>query len=435
MNQTGLSREIGLLDATMIVVSGVIGGGIFFTPSAVAGHLPNALWIIAVWLVGALIAYAGALTFAELVTRFPQAGGHYVYIREGFGPLWAFLYGWMLLLIIATGALASLALAFGGYLAAFFPLSPVGQKAVGVLIIIGFSALNIFGVKPGARTTTMLTVVKVAALVLMIGLGLFMHPRTAPPTIATLQTTKTMLLGFGAALVPVLFSYGGWQQLNFLAGEVRAPERRVPLALALGVSVVAIVYVGANVVYLRALGPGGMAASTALARDAGVVLFGEFASRAITALVAVSILAFSNVVIMATPRVFYALAQDGAFVRGLSVLHPRYHTPARAIMLQGAWAIVLVLIGNIGALVNGVVFADWIFFGLGAASIFVIRKRDRTDASYKVPGYPFVPAFFVLAALAAVGSAILAYPKESSMGVGLMAVGAALFLMFQRRSV
>jgi APA family basic amino acid/polyamine antiporter len=434
LNQTGLSREIGLLDATMIVVSGVIGGGIFFTPSAVAGHLPNPAWIIAVWLVGALIAYAGALTFAELVTRFPQAGGHYVYIRQGFGPLWAFLYGWMLLLIIATGALASLALAFGGYLAAFFPLSVAAQKIVGVLIIIGFSALNILGVKPGARTTTILTVVKVAAIALMIGLGLFMEPRTPPTATIDMPATGTMLLGFGAALVPVLFSYGGWQQLNFLAGEVRSPERRVPLALALGVSIVAVVYVGMNVVYLRALGPAGMAASTALARDAGVVLFGDFASRAITALVAVSILAFSNVVIMATPRVFYAMAQDGVFLRGLSVLHPRFRTPARAIALQGIWAIVLVLIGNIGVLVNGVVFADWIFFGLGAASIFVIRRRDTASPAYRVPGYPFVPAFFVLAALVAVGSAIVAYPKESSIGVGMMAIGAGLYNVFKRRS-
>ena len=418
----------------MIVVSGVIGGGIFFTPSAVAGHLPNPAWIIAVWLVGALIAYAGALTFAELVTRFPQAGGHYVYIRQGFGPLWAFLYGWMLLLIIATGALASLALAFGGYLAAFFPLSVAAQKIVGVLIIIGFSALNILGVKPGARTTTILTVIKVAAIALMIGLGLFMEPRTPPTATIDMPATGTMLLGFGAALVPVLFSYGGWQQLNFLAGEVRSPERRVPLALALGVSIVAVVYVGMNVVYLRALGPAGMAASTALARDAGVVLFGDFASRAITALVAISILAFSNVVIMATPRVFYALAQDGVFLRGLSVLHPRFRTPARAIVLQGSWAIVLVLIGNIGVLVNGVVFADWIFFGLGAASIFVIRKRDTAAPAYRVPGYPFVPAFFVLAALVAVGSAIVAYPKESSIGVGMMAIGAGLYNVFKRRS-
>jgi basic amino acid/polyamine antiporter, APA family len=423
------------MDATMIVVSGVIGGGIFFTPSAVAGHLPHPAWIIAVWLVGALIAYAGALTFAELVTRFPQAGGHYVYIREGFGPLWAFLYGWMLLLIIATGALASLALAFGGYLASFFPLSPAAQKLVGVLIIIALSGLNVLGVKPGARTTTLLTVIKVAAIALFIGLGLFMEPRTPPTTTIDLPRTSTMLLGFGAALVPVLFSYGGWQQLNFLAGEVRAPERRVPLALALGVSIVAVVYVGANVVYLRALGPGGMAASTALARDAGVVLFGDFASRAITALVAVSILAFSNVVIMATPRVFYALAQDGVFLRSLSVLHPRFRTPARAIVLQGVWAIILVLIGNIGVLVNGVVFADWIFFGLGAASIFVIRRRDRTTTpAFRVPGYPFVPAFFVLAALVAVASAILAYPKESALGVGLLAVGAGLFNIFSRRS-
>jgi APA family basic amino acid/polyamine antiporter len=234
--------------------------------------------------------------------------------------------------------------------------------------------------------------------------------------------------------VPVLFSYGGWQQLNFVAGEVDQAERKVPAALGAGVAIVALVYVGFNVVYLRTLGPGGMAASTALARDAGVVLFGDFAARLVTIMIAVSILAFSNVVVMVTPRVFYALAQDGAFLRSLAQLHPRFGTPAHAIAIQGIWTIVLILIGNIGALVNGVVFADWIFFGLGAASIFVIRRRAGTPTpSFRTPGYPLVPMFFVLAATAAVASAIAAYPKESLLGILALAVGAGLYLVRRPR--
>jgi APA family basic amino acid/polyamine antiporter len=424
-----------LFDATMIVVSGVIGGGIFFTPAAVAGHLPSSTWILVVWTVGAFIAFAGALTFAELASRFPQAGGHYVYIREGFGGLWAFLYGWMLLLIIATGALASLALAFAGYVSAFVPLSPIAQKLVGVAIIVALSALNVLGVKPGTRTTNVLTVIKVAAFAVMIGFGLFATPNVAArPEAALTTTTAITLAAFGAALVPVLFSYGGWQQLNFVAGEVDQAERKVPAALGAGVAIVALVYVGFNVVYLRALGPGGMAASTALARDAGVVLFGDFAARLVTVMIAVSILAFSNVVVMVTPRVFYALAQDGAFLRSLAQLHPRFGTPAHAIAIQGIWTIVLILIGNIGALVNGVVFADWIFFGLGAASIFVIRRRAGTPTpSFRTPGYPLVPMFFVLAATAAVASAIAAYPKESLLGILALAVGAGLYLVRRPR--
>jgi basic amino acid/polyamine antiporter, APA family len=421
-----LRREIGLLDATMIVVSGVIGGGIFFTPSAVARHLPVPHWILAVWIAGALIAFAGALTFAELAARYPQAGGHYVYIREGFGGLWAFLYGWMLLLIIATGALASLALAFAGYLNAFIPLSPLLQKTIGIFIIAILSAINILGVKPGAKTTTALTIVKVSAFFLLIGVGLFVEPRNV--SVPTLPATHgPLLLAFGAALVPVLFTYGGWQQVNFLAAEVNHAERRLPLALAMGVGVVTLVYLGANVVYLRAVGPQGMAASNALAADVGSVLFGPAAARIVTIVVALSILAFSNVVVMATPRVFYALAQDGVFLRWLAALHPQYHTPARAILLQGVWTVVLIAIGEIGLLVNGVVFADWIFFGLGAASIFVIRRRSGPNAPFRVPGYPIVPAFFVLAALAAVTSAVYQYPKESLIGVGMLIVGAVLY--------
>ncbi len=440
-DRPGLTREIGIFDATMIVVSGVIGGGIFFTPSVVAQRLPDANWILLVWVVGAFIALAGALTFAELAARFPQAGGHYLYIREGFGRLPAFLYGWMLLLIIATGALASLGLAFAGYVAAFVPLSPVAQKLVAIVIIVLLSALNLLGLKPGTRTTTALTVIKIAAFAMMIGIGLLVQPRDNPAA-ALPAAQMGLLAGFGAALVPVLFSYGGWQQLNFMAGEVRSPERRVPLALALGVSVVALVYVGGNIVYLRALGPGGMASSGALARDAGVMLFGDTAGRIVTALVAVSILAFCNVVVMATPRVFYALAQDGVFLSSLASLHPRFGTPARAIGVQAIWTIVLILVGNIGALVNGVVFADWIFFGLGAASIFVIRRRSGvtgvtgvsgTAAPFRVPGYPFVPLFFVLAAIAAVSSAVATYPFESLLGSALLVLGAALYTAQARR--
>jgi basic amino acid/polyamine antiporter, APA family len=430
-----MKRAIGVFDATMIVVSGVIGGGIFFTPAVVAQQLADTNWILAVWTLGALIAFAGALTFAELAGRFPEAGGHYVYIREGFGPLPAFLYGWMLLLIIATGALASLALAFAGYVAAFFPMSAGSQKLLAILIIILLSGLNLLGLKPGTRTTTFLTVIKVAAFLGMIGVGLLVEPRGPAPTPLP-PAQAGLLAALGAALVPVLFSYGGWQQLNFMAGEIKAPERRIPIALALGVGVVALVYIGGNIVYLRALGPEGMAASSALARDASVALFGESAGRIVTVLVAISILAFSNVVVMATPRVFYALARDGVFLRSLAELHPRFGTPARAIMLQAVWTIVLISVGTIGALVNGVVFADWIFFGLGAASIFVMRKREAGSGSaerFRVPGYPVVPLFFVLAALVAVSSAVMTYPRESVLGALLLAVGAVLYMAQSRR--
>ncbi|MGH7469264.1 MAG: APC family permease [Longimicrobiales bacterium] len=450
-NRTGLTREIGIFDATMIVISGVIGGGIFFTPAVVAQHLPDGRWILAVWVLGAVIAIAGALTFAELAARYPQAGGHYVYIREAFGSLPAFLYGWMLLLIIATGALASLALAFAGYVASFVPLSPLLQKLVAVVIVVLLSALNLLGLKPGTRANTTLTIIKVGAFAAMIGMGLLVDAQATSMTAPELEDVG-LLVGFGAALVPVLFSYGGWQQLNFMAGEVRAPERRVPRALLLGVGLVALVYIGGNIVYLRALGPQGMAGSGALARDASLALFGETAGRIVTALVAISILAFSNVVVMATPRVFYALANDGVFLRSLAQLHPRFGTPARAIMLQGTWTVVLILVGNIGALVNGVVFADWIFFGLGAASIFMVRKRmGVTDVSgvtgvtgvsgtrgaagmFRVPGYPWVPLFFVLAALAAVSSAIRQYPLESLVGGLLLGVGAGLHSVQTRRA-
>ena len=421
---TGLRREIGLLDATTIVISGIIGGGIFFTPATVAQYLPEPSWIIAAWVAGAIVAFAGALTFAELGSRFPHAGGHYVYIRDAFGGLPAFLYGWMLLLIIATGALASLALAFAGYVSAFIPMSPLEQRVFGATTIVVLSIINILGVKPGARTTTLLTIIKVAGLGVLVVWGLAV-PHTSSPGQAA--AVGSVAAGFAAALVPISFSYGGWQQLNFVAGEIRDAQRRVPIAMALGVGIVALIYVGANLVYIRALGPAGMAQSTAIAQSAASTLFGDLAGRAITVLIAVSILAFSNVVVMVTPRVFYAMARDGVFIQALADVHPRFRTPAKAIVLQGVWATLLVLVGTIGALVNGVVFADWIFFGLGAASLFVYRRRSNDQTSFRTPGYPFVPAFFVLAAIVAVGSAVFTYPRESIIGVGMLVAGALYY--------
>lgn len=427
--RSGLRREIGLLDATTIVISGIIGGGIFFTPATVAQQLPSSGLIVAAWIAGAVVAFAGALTFAELGSRFPHAGGHYVYIRDAFGGLPAFLYGWMLLLIIATGALASLALAFAGYVSAFIPLSPAGQRAFGALTIVLLSMINIVGVKPGTRTTTLLTIVKVLGLGTLIVWGLAV-PHT--PSAAVSPVRVSLLAGFAAALVPISFTYGGWQQLNFVAGEIRDAQRKVPMAMALGVGIVALIYVGANLVYLRALGPVGMAQSTAIAQSAAQVLFGDLAARAITVLIAVSILAFSNVVVMVTPRVFYAMARDGVFLHSLAEIHPRFNTPAKAIVLQGGWAILLVLVGSIGALVNGVVFADWIFFGLGAASLFVFRRREADGVTFRTPGYPVVPVFFVLAAIVAVGSAVSTYPRESLIGVAMLSIGAVFYLVRKR---
>ena len=433
MNKAALSREISLLDATMIVVSGVIGGGIFFTPAALARGLPHAGWIMAVWVFGALISYAGALTYAELASRYPLAGGHYVYIREAFGRVWAFLYGWMLLLIIATGALASLALALAGYIDRYFELSMVAQKAVAIGVIVVLSAINWLGVKPGARTTTALTIIKVAAFVGLIAIGLF---APAPTAMVPQRAIDPYFLGLGilAALSFVVFSYGGWQQLNFVAGEVRDAERRVPIALGLGVTVVTFVYLGLNWTYLRALGgPDAMADSRAVASDAAAAFLGPTAGQVVTILIAVSILAFSNVVVLVTPRVFYALGQDHAFFRALSEVHPRYRTPTRAIALQGIWTIVLIIIGNIGMLVNGVVFADWIFFGLGGASIFFIRRKaNAPSGAYRTPLYPLLPAFFVLCAITVVVATILQFFVQSMIGFALLIVGAVLWKVTDR---
>ncbi|MEJ7811245.1 MAG: amino acid permease [Gemmatimonadaceae bacterium] len=434
-----LRRELGLFSATMLVVSGIIGSGIFFTPAEVARALPDGPWILVVWGVGGLVALAGALTYAELGAMLPDAGGPYVYIREAFGELPAFLYGWMCLATIATAATAAVAMSFGGYIGrAVGADSPAFSLVVGSAAIALLTFTNCLGIRPGAALQNVLTLAKIAALAGLILLGAALWAKLgAPPPVAAPPAPRTSLAaGLAAAFVPVLFTIGGWQQMNMVAGEVRDPQRLIPRALGLGIAIVIACYLGANAVYLRALGRDGLAASPAIAADTAVLLAGPAGARFMTAAVAISVLGFLNVVLLANPRIFFAMARDGIFFRAAAAIHPRTGAPVGSILVMGAWSVALLFIsrGDIGWLLGGVVFADWIFFGLGAASVFVLRRR-RPDLArpYRVLGYPVVPALFVVAAVIGVGSSFVASPRASLAGVGIVALGVAAFRVFIAR--
>jgi APA family basic amino acid/polyamine antiporter len=433
---TTYARRLGLFSATMAVVGGIIGGGIFRTPAAVAARVGDPPLALATWGAGALVALAGAFCFGELAWRRPRAGGGYVYLREAWGPLPAFLYGWALLLVIATGAIAAVAVTFADYTLALLGLPAQLAVPVAVFAIVLLAGINYVGVRPGAITVNVLTVLKLVALATLIAAGLALAV-PAPVSVAPPVTGSGGLRAFGAALVPVLFTYGGWQQTNFIAEEIVEAERTLPRALVLGVAMVAAVYLLANLAYLRVLGHAGLAASSAPAADTMRQLLGPAGGTFIAAGIAISSFGFLDLVLLVTPRVLQAMAADGVFFPRLARLHPRYRTPAAAIVAESAWAIVLTLTGTFAQLVDYVSFGDWIFFGLTVAGLARIRAADGAMPTVRpkgllVPGYPWTPAFFVLAALLVVVSSVLESPRNAAIGTGLLLLGVPVFRWWTR---
>ncbi|MBV6522398.1 MAG: Serine/threonine exchanger SteT [Gemmatimonadaceae bacterium] len=438
-SSASLRRELGVFSASLMVVGGIIGSGIFFTPAEVARALPHGSSILAVWAIGGVVALAGALTYAELGAMFPDAGGAYVYIRHAFGPLASFLYGWMAMLSIATGALAAVAMGFAGYVERFMPLDVVGGRiglAAGTLTVL--AATNYVGVRPGTIIQNVLTLAKILALTALIagGLALWQSLGSPPVPDSVPEARESLVTGFATAFVAVLFTIGGWQQMNMIAGEIRDPDRSIPRALGIGIGIVIAIYLGVNAVYLRALGRDGLAASAAVAADTASLMIGSTGATLITVSAMLSILGFINVALLGNSRLPYAMARDKHFIAAAGAVHRRFGTPHVAISILCVWSIFLLLVtrGEIGALLSGVVFADWIFFGLGAASVFVLRRR-MPDARrpYRALGYPLIPALFVVAAAVGVVSAILSAPGTSAFGAALLAAGVVWYRVVTRR--
>lgn len=439
MTEPGYARRLGLFSATMLVIGGIIGAGIFLNPAVVAARVRTPGLTLAVWGLGALVALIGAFVFAELGQRRPLAGGGYAYLREAFGPLAGFLYAWALLLAIATGAAAAVAMTFAGYATDLLGWPSSAQQPLAAGAILLLTLVNILGVRPGAWTQNLFTVLKLAAIAILIGAALFATGSgTATPSVAPLPPLEGgVVQAIGWALVPVLFAFGGWQQTNFVAEELIAPERNLPRALVIGVACVAAAYLLVNVAYLDALGVAGLAASIAPAAETMAVVSGESGRRLIGAGIVASTFGFLNLVILVSPRVYQAMARDGLFFRSFARLHPRWQTPVTAIVVQGAWAIVLVYSGSYGQLLDWVVFADWIFFGLTAATLFVLRRRDGAGTGgFRVPWHPWTTLLFIAAAVYVVlfGS-VLANPGNALRGTLLLLAGVPVFLYWRSRQV
>jgi APA family basic amino acid/polyamine antiporter len=433
-------RALGPFDATMVVIGGIIGAGIFITPHIVAAQLDTPGLVLGAWVAGGLIALAGAFSYAELGAIFPKAGGQYVYLRDGLHPLAGFLYGWALLLVIESGAIAAVAITFATYALRVVrgPEAAQVPLAIGSLVIL--SVVNYVGVKPGSRVLNVLVVLKVAALAVLVGAGFLAaaHPGWFADFRRTSATAPATAVAFGAALVPILFSYGGWQSANYVGEEIENPKRNLPLALIAGTVAVVIIYVAVNVVYLRALGLEGLAQSAAPAADAARRMFGPAGDLFVSGAIAISTFGFLDLSILAPTRVYYAMAADGLFVPALARLHPRYRTPGAAIIVQSTWSCLLALTGTYEQLTNYVVFADWIFFGLTVITVLTLRRKvplsSRPEDAFRAPGYPVVQVLFSTIAAAVVLSVIRAAPSAAAKGAALIALGIPVYFWYAART-
>jgi APA family basic amino acid/polyamine antiporter len=438
----GFRRALTPFDATMVVVGGIIGAGIFINPYIVAQRLDTPELVLAAWVLGGLIAIAGALTFAELGTLKPDAGGHYAYLRDAYHPLAGFLYGWALLLMIESGAIAAVAISFAEYTYRFLGQTGVSSTPLAVTAILVTAGVNYLGVKPGARVLNTFVVLKVLALALLIAAGLVLPVIGGGPSETAVAPrpeggAEMLLLAMGAALIPIMFSYGGWQNANYVAEEIREPKRNLPRALILGTAIVVTVYVLVNIAYLRTLGHQGLASTLTPASDTAGLLLGPTGDRLVALAIAISTFGFLNLTMLAPTRVYYAMARDGVFLPSVARLHPRFRSPSRAIAIQSAWAVALALTGTYAQLVDYVVFADWIFFGLAGASLFVFRRthpvEQRDPGSFRSPGYPWVPGIFVAVSVLIVLSVLRSNPVGSGIGILLLATGVPAFFFWRRR--
>ena len=433
-------RALGPFDATMVVVGGIIGAGIFINPYIVAERLPTPGLVLMAWIAGGAVALAGALTFAELGALFPKAGGHYAYLRDAFHPMVGFLYGWALLLMIEGGAIAAVAITFAEYTLRAVGRAGTAAQPLAVLAILIVAAINYVGVRPGSRVLNAFVVLKVAAIAILIAAGLLLpdlDPVFASAEVAEVPLTKSLFVAFGAALIPVMFSYGGWQNANYVAEEIRDPVRNLPRALLWGTALVVTVYGLVNYVYLRTLTHTGLAGTLTPAADTARLLFGPVGDTLIAIAIAISTFGFLNLTMLAPTRVYYAMARDGDFLEGVSRLHPRFGTPSLAIVIQSVWAVVLVLTGTYAQLVDYVVFADWIFFGLAGLALFAFRRSHpvsgRPAGMFTTPLYPLVPALFALVSIAIVVSVVRSNPSGSTIGMALLLTGIPVYLLWKRR--
>jgi basic amino acid/polyamine antiporter, APA family len=428
---TELRRSLGLLDATMVNVGVIVGSAVFLTASDVARALPHPLLQLAVWVVAALFSLAGALTIAELGTIFPQAGGLCVYLREALGPFWGFFYGWALLVVIQTSAIAAVGVAFATYCGHFLALSARETEMVAVAAIAALTAVNVRGVREGVWTQNVVTFAKlgvIAGLILLAFAG-----NAGSLSNLTRSSGPVSLAGLGAAAIGPLFAFDGWITLSYIGGEVKAPGRNIPLAALLSIAIVTVLFLALNGAYLFVLGSDEVASSPLVAADTARALLGPRGADLAAAMVVIATFGAINGNVLAGARVLYAMAQSGLFWRAAGSVHPRFGTPAVALIAQGLVPVAFVFTGRFEQLLTSCLFASWLFYGLGGVAVFVLRRRPGLERPYRVWGYPVVPAAYVAFAALLLVSTIAADPRDTALGAGLLLTGVPAYLFFKSR--
>ena len=454
-----LSPRIGLVDAIMIVIGGIVGAGIFRNPHVVAQEVHSPALILGAWILGACIAMAGAFVYAELTALRPAVGGQYVFFREVFHPALAFIYGWGLLLVVQTGGMAAVSVTFADYALKLTDalagpgirsvLKQIGgvvgvsaSQCLAVIALGGLTFINCLGVRLGTMVQSLLTALKMLAIGGLILAGWLLAPAATGAAAATeiaANGDRNVFLALGAAMVPVLFAYGGWQTACFVAGEVKNPRRNLPIALLLGVLGVLLMYLGVSWVCLRVLGPAGLAATTTPAAEVIQRALGDRGSILLSIGIVVSTLGFLSQGMLTAPRVYYAMARDGLFFQSLTRLHPVSQVPVAAIALQGVTAMIITLIGRYNEILNYVVSVDFVFYGLAGVCIFLYRRRAPLEDSvikggFRVPGHPWTTLFFIICCWAVVINSVINQPAQSLIGFGVLALGAPVYFLWRRRS-
>ena len=430
-------RLLGVFDATMIVMGGIVGSGVFINPYVVALRVHTPFLILGVWLAGGALAMLGAFVWAELATRLPGAGGQYLYLREAYHPSIAFLYGWVLLLVIQTGGMAAVAITFARYYREITGLS-AGDGPIAAAVLLGLTAINCFGVRAGSNVQSALMLLKAGAIAAVVVVGLCFgggSVHLAPPLDQPISFG--LVRAVGAAMVPVAFAYGGWQTASFVAGEMRNPGRDLSRGLIAGVLGVVMLYLAVNFVCVRVLGAVGLAATRTPASAVMRIALGQRGAQWIAFGIAVSTLGFLSQGILTAPRVYYAMARDGLFFKSVGRVSPRSAVPVVAIVLQGLTATVIAVAGAYEHILSYVVAIDFIFFGLTAASVFVFRRRSELASStgiYLAPGHPYSTALFVLASAGIVISTLVSSPTNSAIGFGILLAGIPVYLYWSRQT-
>jgi APA family basic amino acid/polyamine antiporter len=423
--QPHLVRRLGLFDATMLVMGGIIGSGIFLNPAEVARHVSTPWLIVGAWLIGGAIAIAGAFVYAELAARRPEVGGQYAYLRDAWGSMPAFLYGWSLLLVIQSGGMAAVAIIFAHYLLELTHW-PVADGAVAAAALALLTAINCLGVRAGSNVQSGLMVLKILAIAALVLCGLvFAGPAPASAPYAAAG-------GLGAALTPVMFAYGGWQTSSFVAGEMRDPRRDLARGVLIGVAGVVLLYTAVAFTCVWVLGPAGLAETRTPATAVMRLALGETGATLIALGIAISALGFLSQGMLTTPRVYFAMAEDGLFFGAVAAVNARTHAPVIAILLQGAVAIVIALSGSYGQILSYVVSVDFIWFGLTGAALFVFRRREGA-AWFQAPGHPVTTALFVAACATVVAATVYNNLADSAVGLLILAAGVPAFLYWQRK--